>query len=255
MQESIKILVVDDNEEFCRNVADILELKGHQATTIHDGFQAIEAVKQHEFDLALMDIKMPNINGVDTFRRIKAIKSDLPVIMVTAFAVEDLIRESLLEGAFGILRKPIDFDDFLEHIERTQPNGALILVVDDDENTCNNLKDILTQHNFRVSTAFNCEEAVEMTRRNNFEIILLDMKLPPLNGLETYLAIREIRPNVTVVLITGYGDEMSDLTQRAIRSNAYDCLEKPVDIDRLLEMMDHIAIQKRKGIQPEKPDN
>ncbi len=253
MSKSLKILIVDDNTEFCRNVVDIVELKGYQAAVAHDGQQAIELVKQENFDLVLMDIKMPMMNGVDTFKKIKEINSDIPVIMVTAFAVEELIREALREGAFGVVRKPFDFDDLFERIERAQDNGGLILVVDDDQDICANLKDVLTGNNYQVSIANNSEDALEKTRQNNFDLILLDMQLPPLNGLETYLAIRDIRPNVTVVLITGYFDEMRKPALQAVERNAYTCLEKPIDMDGLMEMMEYIRDQKEKGIAPEKP--
>ena len=70
MSEKPRILVVDDNEEFCQNVADILELKDYTVIAAHDGFQAFELVKQNGFDLVLMDVKMPVMDGVETFKKI-----------------------------------------------------------------------------------------------------------------------------------------------------------------------------------------
>lgn len=141
--EKSRILVVDDNEEFCRNVKDIVELKGYTVATAYDGFKALELVKQNGFDLVLMDIRMPVIDGVETFKKVKKIAPDTPVIMVTAFAVEDLIREALREGAFGSLKKPLDFDKLFKLIEQATPDGKLILIVDDDENLCANMQDVL----------------------------------------------------------------------------------------------------------------
>ncbi len=96
MQEKSRILVVDDNEQFCQNVSDILEMKGYKVMTASDGFKALEMIKRNGLDLVLMDIKMPVMDGVETFKKVKEMAPDIPVIMVTAFAVEDLITEALL---------------------------------------------------------------------------------------------------------------------------------------------------------------
>jgi two-component system response regulator HydG len=117
----LKILVVDDNEDFCQNVTDILELRDYEVATASNGFKALEMVEQNGFDLVLMDIKMPGMDGVETFKKSKEIAPTTPVIMITAYAVEDLIKEALREGAFGALRKPLDFDRLFKLIE-----GAIV---------------------------------------------------------------------------------------------------------------------------------
>lgn len=253
MSAKLSILVVDDNEDFCRNVSDILELKGYQVTMANDGFQALELVKQNGFALVLMDIKMPVMDGVATFKRIKEIAPETPVIMITAYAVEDLIREALREGAFGSLRKPLDFDQLFELIRNATCNGALIMVVDDDENLCVNMRDVLSGKGYRVSLAYDGNSAIEQAQKNNFDVMLIDLKLPTLNGLETYLAIRQFRPNVVVIIITGYPQEMNNLAQQALQGNAYTCLEKPINMDELVSLLEQIKEQKGKGI-PRKPE-
>ena len=247
MSVKSKILVVDDNEEFCRNVTDILELRDYEVVTASDGFKALELVKQDGCDLVLMDIKMPVMDGVETFKKIKEMAPRIPVIIVTAYALEELVREALREGAYGFLKKPLDFDLLLILIDKAIDKGALILVADDDENLCTNIKEVLSEQGYRVCTAYDGNKAVEKARRNNFDIILLDMKMPVLNGLETYLSIRDFRPNVVAVIITGYRQEMSELVQRALQKSAYACLEKPIDMDRLVSLLVQIKAQKNSG--------
>ncbi len=240
MSEELKILVVDDEKEFCKNVRDILEMKGYRVALAHDGFRALELVKQNGFDLVLMDMKMPVMDGVQTLKKVKEFIPDTPVIMVTAYAVEDLLREALREGAFGTLKKPLDFDKLFALIEKAIPNGALILVVDDDEDLCANMKDLLHDKGYRACVAYDGNMAIEKAWENAFDIIILDMKLPSLNGLETYLAIRDIRPNVVVIVITGYPQEMGNLAQQAVQKNAFACLEKPIDMDDLVSLLGQI---------------
>lgn len=248
MSQKTNILVVDDNEEFCQNVADILELEDYVITTAYDGFKAIELVKQNGFDLILMDVRMPEMDGVETFKKIKELMPLIPVIMVTAYAVEDLVREALREGAFGFLPKPLDFDKLLVLIRQTESSRALVLVVDDDQTLCDTVKDFLSEKGYRVSVAHDGDTAVQMTWENNFDIMLIDMNLPPINGLETYISIRDIRPGAVVIIITGYSKEMGNLVQRALRENAYTCLEKPIDMDELSSLLEQIKEQREKGM-------
>jgi len=247
MSKELRILVVDDNEEFCQNVTDILELKGYEVVTAHDGFKALELVKQNGFDLVLMDVKMPVMDGVETFKKVKEVAPGTPVIMVTAYAVEDLIRDALREGAYSSLKKPLDFDQLFGLIARATGKGMLILVTDDDENLCANLKEVLSDKGYRVCVAYDGNIAIEKAEKNDFDIMLIDLKLPPLNGLETYLSIRDFRPNVAAIIITGYLREMSKLAQRAMQENAYACLEKPINMDELVSLLERIKEQKDKG--------
>jgi len=240
MPDKLNILIVDDNEEFCRNVKDIMELRDIHVETANDGFQALELVKQKGFDAVLMDIRMPVMDGVETFKKMKRIIPDVPVIMMTAYAVEDLIREALREGAFGCLSKPIDFKTLFAVIEDTKHKGGLLLIVDDDRELTGNMTDVLSKKGYRVAVAHDGNMAKEKARKNDFDVILIDMKLPPLNGLETYLQIRDIRPNAVAIIITGYMDEFGDLAEQAVEMNAYTCLQKPIDIDSLLKLLKKI---------------
>jgi two-component system, NtrC family, response regulator HydG len=247
MPKKLKVLVVDDNKEFCRNVKDILELKGHEVTPAHDGFKALERVKQGGFDLVLMDVKMPIMDGVKTFKKIKEIKPKTPVIMISAYAVEELIRDGLRAGVFGFLKKPVDFDMLLGLMEDATRDGTMILVVDDDEDLCSNMENILTDKGYRVAVAYDGETAIQKTRENSFDVMLIDMKLPPVNGLETYLSIRNIRPDVVAIIITGYPKDMSDLVKLALKRGAYICLEKPLDMEGLVSLVQKIEKDKASG--------
>jgi len=247
MSKNLKVLVVDDNEEFCQNIKDILELKDYAVATAFDRFKALDLVKGNGFDLVLMDVKMPVMNGVDTFKKIKEIAPTTPVIMITAYTVEDLIREALKEGALGALKKPLDFDELFDIIDRVISDGSLILVVDDDEDLCSNMKDVLEDKRYRVTVAYDGETAIQKARENAFDIMLIDMKLPMLNGLETYLAVRDIRPNMVAIMITGYSRQMGDLVEQALKGSAYTCLEKPIDMEDLLSLLGKIEEEKAKG--------
>jgi len=249
MEEKTSILIVDDNVSIHQSMSFILEGKGYAVTTAQDGPEAIEKIKETPFSIVFMDIKMPLMNGVETYRRIKEFRPEIAVVMMTAYAVEDLVAEALEEGAFGVIYKPVDMEEVIAIIEqaRDAQRGAFILVVDDDPDICITLKNVLLEKGNNVSIAHTGEEAVAMAKNEAYDIIFIDMQLPTINGLETYLAIRAIRPEVVAVMITAYRQEMADLVQEALNNDAYACLYKPFEMEELLRLVDEILKGKQKG--------
>jgi DNA-binding NtrC family response regulator len=248
MKKRPTILLTDDNKEFTLNLSDILDLKGYNVLKANDGFEALDIIKTSTVDLILMDIKMPVMNGVDTYKKIKTIDPIVPVIMLTAYALEELIQESLQEGAFACLKKPLDFNELFATIEQAIHNGSMILVADDDENLCQTLKDILSQKGYRVSVALDSTSAIEKVKTCAFDIMLLDMKLPPLNGLEVYLEIRRFCSGMVVVIITGFLTEIEKMVEMTRKAGAYALLEKPIDINTLLSLLEQIETLKKENI-------
>jgi len=247
MGEQASILIVDDNVSQCKTMSFILERKGYTVTIANDGPEAIEKVEERPFDIILMDIKMPLMDGVETYRRIKKIRPEAVVMMMTAYAVEDLVQQALEEGAYGIVYKPLDIERVIAIIEeaRTTREGALILVVDDDPATCITLRNILTRNRYEVGVAHTGEEAIAMAQEAAYDIILVDVKLPTINGLETYLAIKKVSPQTVAIMITAYRQEVADLVEEALRNHAYTCLYKPLDMEELLGLVDKIRKRKR----------
>ncbi len=115
--EKTNILVVDDLESLRLTLGGILEDEGHNVVMAEDGYQAIEAIKETHFDAIFMDIKMPGINGVETFEEIKKIDPKAVVIMMTGYSVEDLIKRAVSEGAYTCLHKPFDIEKVIGLIE------------------------------------------------------------------------------------------------------------------------------------------
>ena len=248
MDKEISILVVDDNISLCRTMSFVLKRKGYAIITAKDGLKAIENVKERSFDIIFMDIKMPLMDGVETYKRIKKIRPKAIVIMMTAYAVEELVQEALQEGAYSIIYKPLDIERVIVLIEslREVEEGALVLVVDDDPGTCISFKKILIKKGYNVNIASTGEEAIALAKEKVYNIIFIDIKMPTINGLETYLVIKEINPKAVVIMITGYRQEMADLVEKAMQNNVYTCLYKPLDMTEVLKLVNEIWERKQK---------
>jgi DNA-binding NtrC family response regulator len=238
-----RILLVDDNEEFLDSTKDVLDDEGYDIVTATSGEEGIELAGAQTFDVILMDIKMPGMNGVESFIEMKMRNPKVKVIMVTAYSVEDLIRQALDEGVFGVLSKPLDMDRLFRTIEdaKRDGNGGLVLAVDDDKEICNNFVDILGERGYEVIAAYDGEEAVTKAKTNIFDILLLDMNLPLMNGLEVYRQIKSIQPNIVAIIVSGYAQEMDSLIMEAMNESAYTFLRKPVNMEQLLGLVEGIC--------------
>jgi len=118
MPEKNRILVVDDEEALRTVLSTELSSEGYEVNTAADGSEAIELVKDNNYDLVLLDIKMPNVDGFEVLKYIKGGKPDVKVIMLTGFADLKNAIESKRLGAEDFVSKPYDLVDLLTTIER-----------------------------------------------------------------------------------------------------------------------------------------
>ena len=109
-----RILIIDDEESVRKAFSLSLEDAGYETDTAADGLKGVEKVKSGEYDMILLDLKMPNMDGVATLREIRKLYEDLPVYIITAFHAEffEQLQSATKDGVeFELLRKPIESDD------------------------------------------------------------------------------------------------------------------------------------------------
>jgi two-component system, response regulator, stage 0 sporulation protein F len=106
-----KILVVDDDIHICRLVSDFFGgLKGHTVVMAHNADDALAMVQEHHPDLALLDIMMPGVHGVEVLRRIKRLNPEIKAIMITAVDDREIASEAMAVGAADYVTKPLDLN-------------------------------------------------------------------------------------------------------------------------------------------------
>jgi two-component system response regulator HydG len=238
------ILIVDDDIDMAETLSDIISTLGAQVEIAHNGFQALKKIKIKKFDVVLMDIKMPKMNGIEAFKKIKKIRPKTTVMMMTAYAAQDLIAEALREGVYGIWYKPVEISKVIELVENTPKKSALLLIVDDDLSTCETLVDILQNKGYRLIKASSGEEAKIKIKEKDFDLVFVDFKMPLMNGLETYLELRKIRPHIKTIMITAYRQEVETIVEEAIKNDLYTCLYKPIDVNNLLKIVEKVLAEK-----------
>jgi DNA-binding response OmpR family regulator len=107
---SHKILVVDDEEAVCKDISRYLSTKGYDVVTANNGIDAISKASADKPDLILLDINMPQMNGIECLRKIKELNKDALVIMATVATDIDIAKEAINSGALDYITKPFDLD-------------------------------------------------------------------------------------------------------------------------------------------------
>ena len=241
MTEKIpSILVVDDEVDTCQNLSDILTDLGYHVDTAQDGLTALEMVRQKPYDVALLDLKMPGMDGLTLYREIKKLRAGTVAIVVTAYAGGDTKAEALAAGAWQVLSKPVDFPKLLSFVDEAlgQP---LVMVVDDDHDLCANLWDLLRERGYRVCLAHDEKEAADRLKGREFKVVLIDMKLPNGDGGSVFHMVRQTNPEARTVVITGHRSEMDLLVKKVVDEGADAVCYKPFDVPRLLTTLEKLS--------------
>ncbi|PKN61764.1 MAG: two-component system response regulator [Deltaproteobacteria bacterium HGW-Deltaproteobacteria-15] len=113
-----RVLMVDDEKEFVEPLAERLALRDYDVTTSLSGEEAIEKIKAARFDVVVLDVSMPGMDGIDTLREIKRLRPILEVILLTGHATVDSAIDGLKLGAFDYLKKPCETEDLIVKIEQ-----------------------------------------------------------------------------------------------------------------------------------------
>jgi DNA-binding response OmpR family regulator len=235
-----RILVVDDDQDICRNLSDILTDLGYEVDTAHDGLSALELVRRRPYDVALLDYKMPGMDGVTLYREIKKRRAGTVSLLVTAYANPATAEEALTAGAWKVVAKPVDFRTLLGWVDEAlgQP---LVLVIDDDQDLCTTLWDLFRDKGYRVSLAHGGREAAEQLKATQYKVVLIDLRIPDGNGADVFRMVRDANPQARTIVITGHRSEMDQVIERMIAEGADAVCYKPFDVPELLAKLAQLS--------------
>lgn len=237
--KKLKLLIVDDDKDFADSMAEALSLQGHNVSVAYTGEQAIHIFGDETFDMAFMDVKLPEKNGVESFLEIRKIRPEARVVMMTGFQVETLIEQAVDNGVWGVLNKPLDMRQVIALLDQVEPKG--ILLADDDADFVHGIKETLQLNNHTVYTANNGEDALAKVRKGGVHVLILDLRMPLMGGLDVYLELKKTGDELPTIIVTAFASEEHDALMRLESFDITGVLTKPfnpIDLHKMLESLD-----------------
>lgn len=122
--ERLRVLFVDDEDELVSAVLERLEIRNITARGATEGVEALRMLDKQEFDVVVLDVRMPGMGGLDTLRRIRHEHPKLEVILLSGHGSNDDVEEGRRLGAFAYLQKPVDIEDLVDLIRNATQEGS-----------------------------------------------------------------------------------------------------------------------------------
>ncbi|MFH1799398.1 MAG: response regulator [Candidatus Omnitrophota bacterium] len=236
-----KILIVDDEARIRELLRKALAQAGHEVVSVPSVEQSQELIFEEPFDLLLLDVRLSSgESGISILKKVREYRKDIPIVIYSGALTPELEKEARAAGANEVLSKSMDVLQlvaqigkivkakeriFQGHIERT---GKSLLVVDDEESVRRVLREFFVRKGHKVVEAENGEKALQLVRSEKISAVLLDIKMPGMDGLETLKKLLEINPKLGVVMTTAEEDE--DKIKQALELGAYSYVLKPCDL-------------------------
>jgi len=227
-----RVLIVDDNLSLAEDLAEILEDEGYVCNVCADPRQVARDSKNLEFDVALVDMRMPGLDGVALHRVLLEHHPSATYVLMTAYSSDDRVQQALTAGAKLVLPKPLPLPELLHALP---PAKSEVLIVDDDRDLAEGLAEVLQHSGYRTHIAHNLAEARELVGPR-LDAAIVDVSLPDGSGLNLAQELFE-RLSARVILISGYEPDptVGSAGQRV------KLLNKPFSPETLLEALGKIT--------------
>ena len=249
--KDIKVLIVEDEALVSEIVRRALESAGYPVVgSAANGAEALEMALASRPDVVIMDIDLPDLDGLEVAHLLQAAKP-LPIVVLTAHETPELIERAGAVGVGAYLTKPPNARELdrairisvarfaelqsLRHEKATLEavSQPTVMFVDDDEEARQMYTLLLRRAGYTVVAVSSAEEALKRLDEMPADLVISDIMMPGLSGLDLLKKIRERRPDCAVILITAYANV--EMAVQALRAGAFDYLTKPVETKKLLD--------------------
>jgi DNA-binding response OmpR family regulator len=236
---SPRVLVVDDNRALAENIGEILEAEGFEVDVAFDPQQALALAEAHSHDVAILDVRLPGMDGVSLFKKLSAMRPDATYVLMTAFTADERIADALEAGVRAVLPKPVPISHLFRILPPPGEATGRLLVVEDDVELGEALGEALRHRGYRTALVRTLTAARAEVDAAPVAAAVVDVRLPDGDG--TSLARELCNHGVPTVLITGY--EPTEAVAAVAERCARNCqvLTKPFSPDALLETLQRIA--------------
>lgn len=235
-----RALVVDDDRTMVRTLSDLLRLKGWEVSNAFSGDAAVEVASTGHFDVVLMDIKMPGMDGVEAFKAMKAAQPHIRVVLMTAYAGQDRIGEAEREGVVRVLPKPVNVESLLALLTATLSDQHPVLLIDHDAVFLTTMSEVLQLRGFDVEVAQNLEHAKRLMAERRPLAVLLHVHMGEAAVREAVTAVHEVSPSVALILYSGRPGAEEEIDRSLPSEWVHAYLQKPFAVEQITGVLDAI---------------
>jgi DNA-binding NtrC family response regulator len=215
-EKKINILLVDDNKKFLESVAERVRMKGFNVFTALNGQQALETAQKQHIHVAVVDQRMPDIEGLAVISKLKGIIPDIKTILLTGHGDEKL--KEATEALDSSYFEKEDMGRFWAFLSNLPLGNINILLVDDNPKFLKTLAERIQLKGYDPYTALNGHEAIEITKNIKIHLAVVDQRMPDMDGLVVITKLKEIDADIKTLLLTGHGDEKIKEATEALNS-------------------------------------
>jgi DNA-binding NtrC family response regulator len=235
-----RALVVDDDVFMAKTLADLLRLKGWDVETAHSGEEAVDAATARDFDVVLMDVKMPGMDGVDAFKAMKAARPDVRVVLMTAYAAQDRIQEAERQGVVSVLSKPVDVNALLCLLTATLGHRQPVLLVDRDPVFLRTMTEVLRVRGFNVAQAEDLAHAKALMCQDQPLAVLLHINVSDATAHQAVMELHKSMPSVALILYSGKQGAAEEIAHAVPPGWVHAYLQKPFAADQVTGVLNEI---------------
>jgi DNA-binding NtrC family response regulator len=229
---SRRLLIVDDEAHLLLTLIANLELEGFEVVGAANGVEALALLKKQPFDLVLSDIRMPGMNGIELFNRVKLAHPTIPVVLMTAFAIEDRVEEAIAGGVFAVLPKPFDIEKAKQVLLNAGRHPEVLVVVEGLSSSATTIAGGLSTVGIPARGVADAKAAVETIRSGPIDVCVTDMGAPQARD-ESLDALKSADP-LLVLIVVAPGDNRA-LGAAALKATA--CVRRPLKLRDLIRVI------------------
>ena len=255
----VKVLVIDDDRMNCHLLHAVLTRHGYEVHTAISGLEGLNLFRQHVPRVTILDLRMPGMDGLTVLKEIRAMDPYAPVIILGGGATEIQENQARALRVTDFVRKGLSLDVLVEGVNRVvqQParkqdaigshtagavadTGETILVVDDEQLVRDLLVQYLSLRGYRTIGVNDGQEALSLVDQSPPHLILLDLMLPGMSGVEVLRRLRDKHFTGAIIIVTGSYDE--ELLEEAWSLHPQEVIAKPIDLEKLLGIIQLVLV-------------
>jgi len=276
-----EILVMEDETSLAKGLRMILEKEGYRVDIAATGHGAMDALRKKEFDLLVADLRLPDMDGMEIIREVREKRPATKAIVITGYPSISSAVDAMKLGVSDYLPKPFWDEDFKAAVEKAlaggkevhlkqepdityarrevRPEGPIresakavplgrprVLLMEDEPSLARGLKMVLAKQGYEVELADTGLRALGSLGMKDFDLLVADLRLPDMDGMEVIRTAKETSPQTQVIVITGYASVPSAVD--SMKSGVLDYLAKPFTMDEFMGAVDKAVKSKTEAV-------